>query len=401
MKRIRLSLRSFSMVALFCSLILLSISSEPVTCAEKNHSVNKKLRVVALEGTAYNRGLVHGRTLKKEIQEVIALWRDDIEKTFKVTADKFIESFLKKTDFQKSIKRWMPEMLEEVRGIADGSGIDYNTIYLFQLPDELWANGSDVIGERCTSIGINRRGNSPTFVAQNMDIPSFFHGYQTLLHIKDSGFEAFVLTVPGMIGINGINSHALAITCNTLLQLQYSRDGLPVAFIVRGALKQKSLKNLVRFITEIKHASGQNYIIGGPERAYSFECSANKVIEFIPYEGAELTYHTNHPLANDDYSKTFVDNLRKINKTPQEWNYFCYRLDALEKRIGKKSKATDINLDLIKATLSSRDSESKPISNPLSYACTIMVLSAKPQLHIAPGRPDITPFEVFRFIDKQ
>jgi hypothetical protein len=392
------------MVALFCSLIYLSVSSEPDALAEKNiegQNANKKLRVLVLEGSPYNRGLIHGRALKKEIHELIGLWRNDIEKTFKVSADKFIAAFLKKTNFQKSIKRWMPEMLEEVRGIADGSGIDYDTIYLFQLPDELWANGQDVVGEHCTSIGINRRGSSPTFVAQNMDIPGFYHGYQTLLHIKDDSLESYVLTVPGMIGVNGINNHSLAITCNTLLQLQYSQDGLPVAYIVRGALKQKSLKDLYRFITEIDHASGQNYIIGGPERAYSFECSANKVIEFIPYEGAELTYHTNHPLANDDYSLKFIESLKKINKTTQQWNYFCYRLDALEKRIGKKSKATSIDIDLIKATLSSRDSESNPISNPLSYACTIMVLSASPELHIAPGRPDITPFEVFRFTDKR
>jgi hypothetical protein len=50
-----------------------------------------------------------------------------------------------------------------------------------------------------------------------------------------------------------------------------------------------------QFLHEVKHASGQNYIIGRPERAYSFECSSHKVSRFIPEEAVELVWQTIYP----------------------------------------------------------------------------------------------------------
>ena len=254
--------------------------------------------------------------------------------------------------------------------------------------------------EHCTSIGVNKRGQSPTYVAQNMDIEPFYQGYQTLLHIKDqqTKVESFVLTTPGLIGLNGMNNRSIAINCNTLLQLEYSKDGLPVAFIVRGVLKQTTFDKALEFVNGIKHASGQNYIIGGPERAVSLECSAKKTSQYVPYEGAEITYHTNHPLANDNYSTRYLKQLKALNRTLEEGAYYCYRFESLEKRLKDISKVIDI--DVIKAALSSRDSEKSPISNESTFGCTIMVLSDKPELHIAPGQPHLTAFRTFGFSDK-
>lgn len=359
----------------------------------------QQLRVLTLQGSPYNRGLVHGKTLRKEIHELINLWKAEIESQYKVNANKFIADFLQKTNFQPAIKKWTPELLDEVRGLADGSGIEFDTIFMYQLADEEWAQWEDIAGgQHCSSIGVNRIDASPSYVAQNMDIPTYYQGYQTLLRIRgeDGTLESLVLTVPGAIGVNGLNSNAIAITCNTLLKLAYSKDGLPVSFIVRGVLQQKTLKGAVDFLHNIKHASGQNYIIGGMERTYSFECSASKVTEFIAYKGAQLTYHTNHPLANDDYNHRYLANLQKQNKTPKEDPFYCYRLEALEKRLKNRAQ---VDVDLIKASLSSRDYEKNPVSNKYTYACTLMILSAKPELHIAPGQPHETAFKIFRFSD--
>jgi predicted choloylglycine hydrolase len=391
-------------VALACAsfVILLYLSTSPgLALPQKKESstANNQLKVLTLQGSPYNRGLVHGKTLQKEIRELISLWKAEIESGYKVKADKFIADFLQQTNYLPAIKRWTPKLLDEVRGIADGSGIDFNTIFAYQLADEEWANWEDVTGgEHCSSIGVNPNSNSPAYVAQNMDIPTFFQGYQTLLRIKDENadVESFVLTVPGAIGVNGLNSRAVAITCNTLLRLDYAKDGLPVSFIVRGVLQQKSLKEAVAFLHNIKHASGQNYLIGGPEGVHSLECSAHKVVEFIPYKGAQLTYHTNYPLANDDYNHRYIANLAKQSKTPKEDSFYCARFEALEKRLKNNAR---VDVDLIKESLRSRDSAKNPVNNPATYACTIMVLSAKPELHIAPGRPHEAAFQVFRFSD--
>ena len=389
--------------SLFLLVVMLAVGSVALNSATRAKMVNPKreLRVITLEGSPYNRGLVHGQTLKSEINELVRLWKADLEKDYKMNADAFVAKFLKQTDYTKAIKKWTPELLEEVRGIADGSGVDFDTIYAFQLVDEMWANGEAIATEHCTSIGVNKRGDSPTLVAQNMDIPLFYHGYQTLLQIKHSGsdLESFVLTTPGLIALNGMNNSAVAINCNTLTQLRPAREGLPVAFIVRGVLERRSLEEAEQFIRGINHASGQNYIIGGAEKAKSLECSAGKVTEYRPYPGADRTYHTNHPLANDDFNPRYVEGLKKNNKTLLEGAYYCYRFESVEKRLRDRTKVVDVSA--IKETLSSRDWEGEKgkglISNASTYACVIMVLSETPTLHIAPGNPHLTAFQTFTF----
>ncbi|HNB69995.1 MAG TPA: C45 family autoproteolytic acyltransferase/hydrolase [Acidobacteriota bacterium] len=372
----------------------------PARVANGHKPVTKgNLKVVVLEGSPYNRGLIHGRTLKKEIGEILQLWKADVEQTYKMKADEFTARFLKTTNFIPAIQKWTPELLDEVKGISDGSGIDFNTILMLQLGDEQWAQGPDVTAEHCTSISVNKRGPNPTFVAQNMDIEPFYQGYQTLLHIKDSqtSVESFVLTTPGLIGLNGLNNHSVAITCNTLLQLESSHDGLPVAFIVRGVLEKTSFDLAVEFVKGIHHASGQNYIIGGTEKAVGIECSAKKTSQYVTDAGPGITYHTNHPLANDNYSTRYLERLKKLNRTVAEGAYYCYRFESLEKRFKHRSEV--VGVDVIKSALSSRDSKISPISNESTFGCTIMVLSDKPELHIAPGQPHRTAFRRFRFTE--
>lgn len=356
---------------------------------------SKPLRVVTLQGSPYQRGLTHGQTLKKEIHSLVQTWKDDMGVRYKMPADKFISRFLENTNFEPAIKKWMPDLLDEVKGISDGSGLDFKTSFVFQLADEIWAHGDEIAADHCTAVGIRRRGDEPTLLGQTMDIPWLYQGYQTLLRIKheNSRLESLVLTAPGMIGFNGMNNSPLAINCNTLLQLKNTRDGLPVAFIVRGVLEKRSFEEAIAFIRSVRHASGQNYLIGGIERVGSFECSAGRITEYAPYQDGSVTYHTNHPLINDDYTvryAAFVKSGRKYRSSSTD-----LRFASVEKRIKNRSQAFGLNL--LKEILSSRDTENGPVSNDLTYACTLMVLSVKPELHIAVGRPDQNAFRVFRF----
>lgn len=356
----------------------------------------KKLKVLVLTGTPYERGLQHGTLLKKEIGELVPKWKKYVERLFKVKADDYIKHFLKNTNFNTAIKKWTPGLLDELKGIADGSGIDFNTIYAFQLLDEMWLHGKDVM-HHCTSIGVNRQGEIPAMAGQNLDIPEFYDGYQTLFHIKypDSKQEAFVVSFPGFIAANGMNNSPLSVHVNAIVQMDYAKEGLPVAFIIRGVLQQTSFENAVDFIHTIKHASGQNYIITGMDKSPGFECSAKKISRYIPFEGAQWTYHTNHPLVNDNYSPKYLERLKSKGKTIDQGLYRRDRFAALEKRF--KNRTKPITFDDIKEALSSHDTGRWDICNRTTFACTIMVLSEKPELHIAPGQPDKIPFEVFTF----
>ena len=132
-----------------------------------------KLRVVDLAGTPYRMGQVHGQTLKAEIRELVRRWKQDLEKTYQVPAEVFVREFLKKTDFKPAMERWTPGLLDEVRGIADGAGIDFDTMYAYQLIDEVWAMGADLGLSKSTTVAAGKRHGNPAYIAQTLDIPAF------------------------------------------------------------------------------------------------------------------------------------------------------------------------------------------------------------------------------------
>jgi hypothetical protein len=380
---------SFLGFLLFLNLLVLAQS--------KDIEINGNLRVVHLEGNPYERGFKHGQALKKEIHELVKLWKTNLGKSRKTDADVFIKKFVESTNFHKAIKKWTPELWDELKGISEGSGVDFNTMYVFQLVDEEWVLGQEVLSEHCTTIGAKKTNDNPAFVAQTLDIPTFYHGFQTLLHIKDSrrDMETFLFTFPGFIAANGLNDRSVGVVVNAVTQLESSRDGLPVAFVIRGILQRKTFDDAVKFIRSIKHGAPQNYMIGGPEKVGSFECATTNVSEFIPFEGAKFTYHTNHPLKNQNYTPQFFQFLEKKILSPDEYEFPCPRFKALQEKLKDNSAQLDINV--LKSIFSNRDTI---INNAGTFGCTIMVLGKTPELHISPGRPDIEPFQVYRFAKK-
>jgi isopenicillin-N N-acyltransferase-like protein len=353
-----------------------------------------KLRVIELTGTPYQMGLTHGRALKAEIAELIKRWKDDLAGTYKVSADIFIRKLLDYTDFRPSIDRWTPGLFDEVRGIAEGAGVDFDTMFAFQLIDETWVMNRDLELNKCTAIGAGKRSSFPAFTSQTQDIPGFYHGFQTLLRIREQGtsLETLVFTIPGVIALNGMNSRAVGVCVNAVTQLAHSPKGLPVAFVIRGILRQTTYEDAVKFLRDMPPAAPQNYILGGPAEAACFERSAGRMSRFVPFEGAEFTYHTNHPLINDDLDPRYAARLTRAGMSWTDLKNKCPRFNFLAQKLSDNAAAID--LGVLKTLYADRSSN---INNPGTYGCTIMILGGKPELHVSPGRPDVEPFQVFGF----
>ncbi len=365
--------------------------------------VAKDIKVLVLEGPARKRGQIYGEALKPKILELIKLWKDSLHKLRGMNPDKYIDQFVEETNFLPSIKKWTPDLLEEVKGIGEGAGLDFKTIYAFKLLDEEWWYGREIRlsnagpqAHHCSSLGVFKQGKIPSMVAQTVDISPYYDGFQVLLHIKypSSSLESLVFTYAGLIVLIGMNNQSLGIGCNTVLQLNYSKDGLPVAFVVREFLEQSTPDDAIKFMHNIKHASGQNYLIGGPEKVVSFECSANKVSQFIPYKGANRVYHTNHPLVNDDQSM-----YREMKLPPYKNSEI--RFNSLRSQLKDTSKK--VNVETIKSILGSHDHSEHPIcrhkkpGRGMTIAGLIMVLSSSPEIYVAPGPPCSTEFKIYKF----
>lgn len=366
---------------------------------------NRQLKIISVSGSGYERGVQHGQQMKKEIAELMVLWKKDLEENLYMPADTFIHHFLAATDFIPAIKKYTPDILEEVRGIATGAGQPFTDMLAFQLVDEYWVYAdqlsNDSTHHHCSDIGVPAMNGRPAYVSQNMDLDDWMDGYQVVLHIQRHGNtpEQFVFTCAGLVSLNGINEYGVGVCVNTLMQLQASNNGLPVAFVIRGLLAKKASEAL-QFLQTTKHASGQNYTIGVVDSVYDFEASANKVVRLYP-DASGIVYHTNHPVVNNDVKPWYKSYYQKfLDGNTQNMNSEV-RYAALKRRATETTDKDDI---FIKATLRSKDDNNHPVcrthlpgKSGFTFGSVILTLSDKRLLQITAGPPDETEYQIFSF----
>jgi len=373
-----------------------------------------KLLVIDLSSTdPLERGRVYGEKAKALIAEVVDHWRSDLGSFFSmneniavVDVDAYLDKFISETNYIEAIRKWTPDLLDEVRGIAQGSGQSFNTIYALQLLDEEWLFGlRNRLGKptsKCTAFGILDNSAGLCFSGQNMDVPAWVEGRQVLLRIaaNETSPECLVFSIAGTIGVNGLNANGLGITCNTLTQLKYSLDGLPVLYIVRKILQQNSIELAEKILLAIQHASGQNYILSSKSRLRCYECSSTSIVRYSPTEDGSRIFHTNHPLINDNENSLIQGDKRCYINTKS-------RLDSISGRLGDPSKSPE--LSDIKAALAAHDDPDNPVSrvlaqclqcNSIGYTAgaSIYELGDTPRFHFASGPPCETEFRTFDFI---
>ena len=230
---------------------------------------------IECHGDGRTRGRAQGETLRAQIADAFERWAEHTAHATGMHPDAYVEALLADTDFLPAIARHTPELLEEVRGIAEGSGMTLDSVLAYNLMDEQWWHQADLVaGHACSLLAVPAEDGRPALVAQNMDLPDWMDGAQAVVHHHTPSGDALVLTAAGMIGLTGVNSDGVGVCVNTLAMLHHSADGLPVAFAMRGALERSSAADAAAFLRSAPHASGQHYAVVGRDGAAGLECSA-------------------------------------------------------------------------------------------------------------------------------
>ncbi len=365
---------------------------------------SRVLKEITVYGSGYERGFQHGEQLKADIAEIVAKWKANTTADLGRDADQILDDFFEYADFTDAIKKWTPDLYEEVRGIAEGSGQEFRDIFVLNLLDEFWVYIDNLENHHCSAMGVPATGGRPAYVAQNMDLERYTDGYQVLMRIPadDRYPEQMILTYAGLIGLNGMNSAGVGVCVNTLMQLKAASSGLPVAFVVRGLTRKTDRADILEFIQEVEHASGQNYIIGVRNEVFDFEASAGRVVRFEPDNANRTVYHTNHPLVNDDVKPWYAPHSPTVPKEQQpEPGNSHFRLEAVKKRMIAKGSLDE---EIIKETLRSKDNQEHPVcrrnqkdKSGFTFASVIMTLSDSPSLEIVAGPPDEAEYSTYFF----
>lgn len=388
-------------------LLLLLISVIKVKAENAEKPASRVVPVLHLKGKPFERGFIHGSKMKKEIAEVYKKWKQSIYKDTKKDPDAVIKDFIETSNYREDIEKWTPEIMEEVKGIAAGSQQSITDVFAFQMIDEYWGyldrlEHHSIDKDHCSAIGVAKTDQQPTLVAQNIDIDNYMNGYQVLLHIpKDKNTpEQYIMTCAGFIGFAGMNKE-VAVVINALTDLNNSVYGLPVTFVTRGLLQKQSGKEALEFLNAVKHATGQNYLIGTRDKVYSFEASANQLAQFNPNLN-NLVFHTNHSLNNRDIKPWMKEYHERIASGQGKKTNSQTRLASLESQLSQSEGV--INAEKVKSILRSKEHPVFPIcvnyregGVAFTFSSVVFHVGEKAFAEVTYGSPDQSDYQKHEF----
>jgi isopenicillin-N N-acyltransferase like protein len=348
----------------------------------------ESISLVELRGRPRERGRAHGEALREQIATVRGQWRESLTARFEVSPAAFIDAFLAETRFLDAMRRWTPALLEEIDGIAEGSGRPRDETLAFQFMDEEWWFGArrfrraSAPGTGCSVVAVRAHEGHPAILAQNMDLHGFLDGGQAIVKVRGEGKEpdSTILTIAGMIGLCGANAAGVGVAVNTLWQLLSAADGLPVACVARTILTKRSLREAGVFIRSVRHASGQHYMVGDPDGFASFEASGGGIFE-VPWDLSSSAYvHTNHPLTGP----------KSAPENPAEENSRARYSTLCEAILGRALSINEAEAALSHSGGPHPISAQRKANNPgatMTFASIVMELKRPPAIKVAGGAP--------------
>jgi len=249
-------------------------------------------------GSSFENGLKHGQELREQIHVHVEAWESAMKADLGLDRDSLSAIIFTHTAFLPSIEEHTPHLLEELKGIAEGSGLSYERLLAYNLGEEIY-NYCNQPFESCSNLA--KENPQENILAYNQDLPHFLHGDNRPLILVYEDY--YVFTLPGHIGISGV-SRQLAVSCNSLPMLHMNFEGLALPFKIRKILQASSVDQAKAFMKEIPSAIPQNILMASSEQLMGFEFSGNRVEVYTNSSTQNFLYHTNTALFNTDYKDT-------------------------------------------------------------------------------------------------
>ena len=260
--------------------------------------------VVDLAGSPREMGIAHGRALRDLIREFVAeaaplhQANNALLRVGRNALDGFCLRNL------GHLEKHSPDLVDEMRGIAEGAGVPFADILFLNsfleledlrapglgariLPDSLWG---------CTTFNVRPEASADgrAYIGQNYDMERAYEKYLCLLRLRpENGPEALAVSFAGILGLCGLNSAGVGIVINKVTCTD-ARPGVIYPMVLRKALAGARIGDALGAVIFSSRASGMNYQLAGDGAAFCAEASAT-AYHLLEFEHAVA--HTNHFVA--------------------------------------------------------------------------------------------------------
>jgi len=284
-----------------------------------------------------------------------------------------------------AVSRFVPELLAEVEGLADGAQMTFEQAFFLQVATEMEL----AVGEGCSSVGAVLAGQEP-FIAQNWDRPRETAGKQIILHLApDDGPELLMYTIAGVIGYIGMNSAGLGHVNNQLYRAS-KPIGLTGYFVTRKMLSFSTVPSALDWLGGVEVGSTASYLFGDQHGNLANVELADGRCETVL---SPVQAHTNHYRS---------ERWRRGDEGPTRLPDTVSRLARLESLFGE-SASQDAALGAL------RDHHGAPYAvcrhdeapDGIATAASILMRLRSREMLVAEGPPCSTPYVAYGFSREQ
>lgn len=245
---------------------------------------------IRLSGTPYERGLKHGTLAKERIAKLIETYKLLFDKEAHIEWEDALEKAARY--YVEPIAQYRPDLIEEMRGIAEGSGQSFETIVLINSRSEImFALPEDA----CSVIGVppEASGDGKTYLSQNWDWWTIGFGTTVILEVEQEGYpKSLIVTEAGLVGGKGLNAVGIGVSLNAL-SAAHGRVGVPTTILLRNAVQQATFPKAIDAVAKAKRAGAACIGLGHSDGQVIAIEAAPSNLDILLCDGKPLC-HTNH-----------------------------------------------------------------------------------------------------------
>lgn len=346
-----------------------------------------RYREIEVSGPPRALGRQLGEAAREEIRGFAEIALERVNLTVRVSREAALRVA---RDSVVRVEGYAPHLLEELRGVAEGSGLSTDEVMLLQVRNQLRPDGD----AGCTGFSLagSVTADGHPVVGQNWDNDPALDPFTIVLKRRPTGRPAILdVTQAGLIAYLGLNDRGLGICLNTLPAP--SRPlGVPHYFTVRSIYESDGLEAAMAAVRRAERAISANILLATPQGPADLEVTPEEV-HLLRDDGSGVLVHTNHGLhpALEPANARFPE---LIQSRPRR-----DRMAALLAAAARPLRIADLQAAL-------RDHEGHPRSicrhandTPgTGYWASVFSVILEPaagRMHLARGNPCEHPYEVY------
>lgn len=356
---------------------------------------------ILCSGTPYEIGLAHGKGAKELIRYTVATYKAmfwDYSGISWERACKYARTFIPVID------EYDPDYMEEIRGIADGSGYSLDDILALNVRSEIVFQGGqveDAPTDGCTAFVFtpDMTESGRLIIGQNWDWKESIRGGCVVLHIRQEGNKPDItmVTEAGIIGKIGYNSAGIGICLNALgSSMRAEGKTIPLHIAMRGVLDSTTLSDAIRASVRMPLACSAHFMLGSANgEGVSLEMGAGDFD--IAYATDGFLAHTNH------FFHPRMDHVKDTTRVSLPDSFLRLgRIRKLVKHLGRKVSVSDIKT-MMKDHISYPDSICRhddvlePEALRLCTVFSIIMDLEREEMYLAPGSPCCSEYHLIKF----